>query len=62
MKVFMGKLLCEPPDCEWVHLNAPIQKNKAKTCILCCIHAHMETSDSCGGVRYRRASSTSSTL
>ena len=44
MKVFVDKCLCEPPDSgHRLNLKAPIQKNKAKTCILHCIHSHVET-------------------
>ena len=44
IKVFVDKRLCEPPDCDHdLNLKAPIQKNKAKTCILHCIHSHVET-------------------
>ena len=44
MKVFVDKRPCEPPDGEHhLNLKAPIQKNNAKTCILHCIHSHVET-------------------
>ena len=44
MNVFVDKRLCEPPDSEHHQiLKAPIQKNKTKTCILHCIHSHVET-------------------
>ena len=44
MKVFVDKRPCEAPDSEHhLHLKAPIQKNKAKACILYCIHSHVET-------------------
>ena len=44
MKVFVDKRPCEPPDSEHhLNLKAPIQKNKAKTCNLHCIHSHGET-------------------
>ena len=44
MKVFVDKRPCEAPDSEHhLHLKAPIQKNKAKACILHCIHSHVET-------------------
>ena len=44
MNEFVDKRLCEPPDSEHhLNLKAPIQRNKAKTCILHCIHSHVET-------------------
>ena len=44
MKVFVDKRLSEPPDSDnHLNLKAPIHKNKAKTCILHCIHSHVET-------------------
>ena len=42
MKVFVDKRLCEPPDSDHnLNLKAPIQKNKANTCILHCIHSYV---------------------
>ena len=44
MKVFADKRLSEPPDSDHhLNLKAPIHKNKANTCILHCIHSHVET-------------------
>ena len=44
MKVFVDKRPTEPPDSDHhLNLKAPIQKNKAKTCILHCIHCYVET-------------------
>ena len=44
MKVFVDNRLCEPPDSDHhLNLKAPIQRNKVKTCILHCNHAHVET-------------------
>ena len=44
MKVFADKRPCESPDSDYhLNLKAPIQKNKANTCILHCIHSHVET-------------------
>ena len=44
MKVFVDKRLCETPDSDpHLNLKAPINKNKTNTCILHCIHSHVET-------------------
>ena len=44
MNVFLDKRMCEPPDSDHqLNLKAPIQNNKANTCILHCIHSHVET-------------------
>ena len=42
MKIFVDKRPCESPDSDHhLNLKAPIQKNKAKTCMLHCIHSHV---------------------
>ena len=62
MKFFVDRHLCEPPESDHhLNLKAPIQKNKAKTCIFA-LHSFSRGNDDCGGARYRRASSTSITL